>query len=95
MTVKIAISLPDDIFADMKCAAAEQGQSRSALILAAVQKHLFDLETERMRKYLAELPDEVYALDEEDKAWLKWSLEENMTRMDHMDGGYPDANVHG
>ena len=90
MTVKTAISLPDEVFAEIESAAAEQGQSRSALILAAVRKHLFDLETERLRKYLAELPDEVYALTDDERAELEWDLGEAMKRMDEEDGGWPE-----
>jgi hypothetical protein len=39
MTVKTAISLPDKVFAELETAAAEQGLSRSGLILAALEKY--------------------------------------------------------
>ena len=93
MTVKTAISVPDEIFRQVEEAAAEQGMSRSALFVAAMEKYLFDLETERLRRYLDELPDEVFALTDEDKEWLEWSLKEGMKRLDEEDGGYADPNA--
>jgi metal-responsive CopG/Arc/MetJ family transcriptional regulator len=66
MTVKTAISMPDEVFKQIDEAAAEQGLSRSALVVAALEKYLFDLETERLRTHLAALPAEAFALTDEE-----------------------------
>ena len=93
MTVKLAISLPDDVYAEMKCAAAEQGISRSALVLAALEKHFFDLETDRMRKQWASIPPEDFELSDEERDDLEWDLRDAMKKMDEEDGGWPEFNA--
>ncbi len=81
-SIKTAISLPEDVFRQIEEAAADQGLTRSGLVLAALEKYLFDLETERLRKAWAAIPPEDFALDDEEKAWLEWSFEEHMKRLD-------------
>jgi hypothetical protein len=81
-TVKTAISLPEDIFRQIEEAATEQGLTRSGLVLAALEKYLFDLETERLRKAWAAIPPEDFELDEDEKEWLDWRFDEHMKRLD-------------
>lgn len=91
--VKTAVSLPEEIFRQVAEAAATQGISRSALVLGALEKYLFDLETERLRQAWAAIPPEDFELTEEEKADLEWSLREAMMRMDEEDGGWPEFNA--
>jgi hypothetical protein len=93
--IKTAISLPEDVFRQVDEAAAEQGLSRSAVVRAALEKYLFDLETERLRQAWAAIPPEDFELDDEEKGWLEWSLKESMERLDEEDGGYPDPERRG
>jgi metal-responsive CopG/Arc/MetJ family transcriptional regulator len=58
--MKIAISIPDSIFRDVKKAAEEQKRSRSEVIVEAVRDYLRKLESLRMMNAL----DEVYAAPE-------------------------------
>lgn len=46
--MKIAISMPDNIFREVKKLAEEQKRSRSEVIVEAVRLYLKDLETRRM-----------------------------------------------
>lgn len=92
MTVKTAISVPDEIFRQVEEAAAEQGMSRSALFVAAMEQYLFDLETERLRAAWAAIPPEDFELTDEEKADLEWGLRETMKRLDEEDGGWPEYN---
>ena len=92
-SVKTAISLPEDIFRQIEEAATEQGLTRSGLVLAALEKYLFDLETERMRKAWAAIPPEDFELTEEEKAELEWDLRDTMKRLDEEDGGWPEYNA--
>ena len=92
-SVKTAISLPEDIFRQIEEAATEQGLTRSGLVLAALEKYLFDLETERLRKAWAAIPPEDFELTEEEKAELEWDLRDTMKRLDEEDGGWPEYNA--
>jgi len=58
--MKIAISIPDNIFRDVKKVAEEQKRSRSEVIVEAVRQYLKDLETRRIIDSL----NEVYAIPE-------------------------------
>lgn len=58
--MKIAISIPDNIFREVKKLAEEQKRSRSEVIVEAVRKYLKDLETRRMIDSL----NEVYSTPE-------------------------------
>jgi hypothetical protein len=91
--VKTAISLPEDIFRQVDEAAAKQGLSRSAVVLAALEKYLFDLETERLRAAWAAIPAEDFELTDEERADLEWDLREAMKRLDEEDGGWPEFNA--
>lgn len=93
MTVKTAISIPDEIFRQVEEAAAEHGMSRSALFVAAMERYLFDLETERLRKAWAAIPAEDFELTEEERADLEWDLRETMKRLDEEDGGWSEFNA--
>lgn len=55
--MKIAISIPDRVFREVKRAAEEQKRSRSEVIVEAVESYLDKLESRRIRQAL----DEVYA----------------------------------
>lgn len=71
--MKIAISIPDSVFHDVKRAAEEQKRSRSEVIVEAVRRYLKDLETRRMIDSL----NEVYSAPEteEEKAGRAADLE--------------------
>ncbi|NTV81876.1 MAG: ribbon-helix-helix protein, CopG family [Candidatus Aminicenantes bacterium] len=58
--MKIAISIPDNIFREVKKLAEEQKRSRSEVIVEAVRQYLKDLETRRMIDSL----NEVYSTPE-------------------------------
>lgn len=58
--MKIAISIPDNVFYDVKRTAEEQKRSRSEVIVEAVRRYLKDLETRRMIDSL----NEVYSAPE-------------------------------
>jgi metal-responsive CopG/Arc/MetJ family transcriptional regulator len=58
--MKVAISIPDCVFRDVKKAAEEQKRSRSEVIVEAVRDYLRKLESRRMMDTL----DEVYATPE-------------------------------
>jgi metal-responsive CopG/Arc/MetJ family transcriptional regulator len=58
--MKIAISIPDSVFRDVKKASEEQKRSRSEVIVEAVRDYLKRLESRRMMDAL----DEVYAAPE-------------------------------
>jgi metal-responsive CopG/Arc/MetJ family transcriptional regulator len=58
--MKIAISIPDNVFRDVKKAAEEQNRSRSEVIVEAVRDYLKKLESRRMMDAL----DEAYAKPE-------------------------------
>jgi len=58
--MKIAISIPDSIFREVKRTAEEQKRSRSEVIVEAVSLYLKDLETRRMIDTL----NEVYSVPE-------------------------------
>jgi hypothetical protein len=58
--MKIAISIPDSVFHDVKKASEEQKRSRSEVIVEAVRDYLIRLESRRMMDAL----DEVYAAPE-------------------------------
>lgn len=58
--MKIAISIPDNIFREVKRLAEEQKRSRSEVIVEAVSLYLKDLETRRMIETL----NEVYSVPE-------------------------------
>jgi len=71
--MKIAISIPDSVFRDVKKAAEEQKRSRSEVIVEAVRDYLRNLESRRMKETL----DEVYAAPEtkEEKAARRAGLD--------------------
>lgn len=71
--MKIAISIPDSVFRDVKKAAEEQKRSRSEVIVKAVRDYLRKLESLRMREAL----DEAYAAPEtaEEKAARRAALD--------------------
>ena len=52
--MKIAISIPDNIFRDVKRLAEEQKRSRSEVIVEAVRLYLKDLESRRLLEALNE-----------------------------------------
>jgi predicted CopG family antitoxin len=52
--MKIAISIPDNVFRDVKKAAEEQKRSRSEVIVEAVKEYLKDLESRRLMDALNE-----------------------------------------
>lgn len=58
--MKIAISIPDSVFREVKKLAEEQKRSRSEVIVEAVRQYLKDLETRRMIDSL----NEVYSTPE-------------------------------
>jgi len=58
--MKIAISIPDSVFRDVKKAADEQKRSRSEIFVEAVRDYLTKLESRRMLDAL----NEVYAVPE-------------------------------
>lgn len=58
--MKIAISIPDSVFRDIKKIAEEQKRSRSEVIVEAVKAYLEKLESLRILKAL----DEAYAASE-------------------------------
>jgi metal-responsive CopG/Arc/MetJ family transcriptional regulator len=58
--MKIAISIPDSVFRDVKKASEEQKRSRSEVIVEAVRDYLRRLESRRMMDAL----DAVYAAPE-------------------------------
>ncbi|MCU0244562.1 MAG: ribbon-helix-helix domain-containing protein [Acidobacteria bacterium] len=58
--MKIAISIPDNIFREVKKLAEEQKRSRSEIIVEAVRRYIKDLETVRMLDRL----NEVYSTPE-------------------------------
>ncbi len=53
--MKIAISIPDSVFRDVKKIAEEQKRSRSEVIVQALRQYLKDLETRRMIDSLNEV----------------------------------------
>jgi metal-responsive CopG/Arc/MetJ family transcriptional regulator len=53
--MKIAISIPDNIFREVKKLAEEQERSRSEVIVEAVRQYLKNLETRRMIDSLNEV----------------------------------------
>lgn len=71
--MKIAISIPDNIFHEIKKLAEEQKRSRSEIIVEAVRKYLKDLETRGMIDSL----NEVYSTPEteEERAAREAGLE--------------------
>ncbi|NLH77652.1 MAG: ribbon-helix-helix protein, CopG family [Acidobacteria bacterium] len=71
--MKIAISIPDNIFREVKKLAEEQKRSRSEVIVEAVRRYIKDLETLRMIDRL----NEVYATPEteEERATREADLE--------------------
>jgi metal-responsive CopG/Arc/MetJ family transcriptional regulator len=58
--MKIAISIPESIFRDVKKAAEEQKRSRSEIFVEAVREYLAKLESRRILERL----DEVYSSPE-------------------------------
>lgn len=58
--MKIAISIPENIFREVKKLAEEQKRSRSEVIVEAIRQYLKDLETRRMIDSL----NEVYSTPE-------------------------------
>lgn len=71
--MKIAISIPDNIFREVKKLAEEQKRSRSEIIVEAVRRYIKDLETLRMVDRL----NEVYSTPEteEERATREAGLE--------------------
>lgn len=71
--MKIAISIPDNIFREVKKLAEEQKRSRSEVIVEAIRQFLKDLETRGMIDSL----NEVYSTPEteEEKATRAAALE--------------------
>jgi metal-responsive CopG/Arc/MetJ family transcriptional regulator len=61
--MKIAISIPDSVFLDVKRLAEEQKRSRSEIVVEAVREYLKKLESHRIIDTL----NEVYATPETDK----------------------------
>jgi metal-responsive CopG/Arc/MetJ family transcriptional regulator len=58
--MKIAISIPDNIFREVKKLAEEQKRSRSEVIVEAVREYLKDLESRRLLEAL----NEAYSIPE-------------------------------
>jgi metal-responsive CopG/Arc/MetJ family transcriptional regulator len=71
--MKIAISIPDSVFRDVRKAAEEQKRSRSEVIVEAVREYLRKLDSRRMMAAL----DAVYAAPEtaEEKAARQAALD--------------------
>jgi metal-responsive CopG/Arc/MetJ family transcriptional regulator len=71
--MKIAISIPDKIFREVKKLAEEQKRSRSEVIVEAVKEYMKDLESRR----LIEALDKAYAAPEteEERAARRASLD--------------------
>ena len=61
--MKIAISIPDSVFLDVKRLAEEQKRSRSEIVVEAVREYLTKLESRRIVDTL----NEVYAAPETDE----------------------------
>ncbi|MCJ7485449.1 MAG: ribbon-helix-helix domain-containing protein [Candidatus Aminicenantes bacterium] len=61
--MKIAISIPDSVFLDVKRLAEEQNRSRSEIVVEAVREYLTKLESRRIVDTL----NEVYAAPETDE----------------------------
>ena len=61
--MKIAISIPDDVFRTVKKMAEEQKRSRSQIFVEAVREYLTKLESRRILERL----NEVYAAPETDE----------------------------
>jgi len=61
--MKIAISVPDSVFRDVKKAAEEQKRSRSEIFVEAVKAYLEKLESRRILQAL----NEIYAAPETDE----------------------------
>lgn len=61
--MKIAISIPDNIFREVKKLAEEQKRSRSEVIVEAVRQYLKDLESRRLLEAL----NEAYSTPETNK----------------------------
>jgi len=61
--MKIAISIPESVFRDVKKAAEEQKRSRSEIFVEAVREYLTKLESRRIFDSL----NEVYAAPETDE----------------------------
>ena len=61
--MKIAISIPDNVFLDVKRLAEEQKRSRSEIVVEAVKEYLTKLESRRIIDTL----NEVYAAPETDE----------------------------
>jgi metal-responsive CopG/Arc/MetJ family transcriptional regulator len=58
--MKIAISIPDSVFHDVKKASEEQKRSRSEVIVEAVRDYLIRLESRRMMDALDEAALDLY-----------------------------------
>jgi len=71
--MKIAISIPDNIFREVKRLAEEQDRSRSEVIVEAVRLYLKDLESRRLLEAL----NEAYSTSEteEERETRKAALE--------------------
>lgn len=70
-SVKIAASLPDDVFAGLEAAAHEEQRSRSAVVTSALIRYLRERESRRMTEQL----NEAYGADTDSEraerdAWL-------------------------
>jgi predicted transcriptional regulator len=68
-TIKTAVSLPEDVFAELDEAAAEARMSRSAVITAAVREYLRRRESRRMLRRLNEVYEE--PIEPEQEAWIR------------------------
>jgi len=85
--VKTAISLPEDIFAQVEEIAERESRTRSAVITEAIAAFLRKREGEEMTRQL----NAVYAnnpLDDGDRRMLDATLFAMMKRLDEEDGGW-------
>jgi len=85
--VKTAISLPEDIFAQVEQIAERESRTRSAVITEAIAAFLRKREGEEMTRQL----NAVYAdnpLDDGDRRMLDATLFAMMKRLDEEDGGW-------
>lgn len=85
--VKTAISLPEDIFAQVERIAERESRTRSAVITEAIAAFLRKREGEEMTRQL----NAVYAdnpLDDGDRRMLDATLFAMMKRLDEEDGGW-------
>jgi len=70
-TKKTAVSLPEDVLAELDEAAAEAQTSRSALVTVAIREYLRRCESRQMLRRLNEVYEE--PIEPEREAWIRHS----------------------